>query len=43
MNNADPLTHVIIFFSPKENEPNKTTVNLFHTGWRKDEEWVEAP
>ena len=42
MNNADPLTHVIIFFSPKDNEPNKTIIYLFHTGWRKDAEWVEA-
>lgn len=42
MNNADPLTHVIIFFSQKENETNKTIISLFHTGWRKDVEWVEA-
>jgi len=42
MNNADPLTHVIIFFSQKENEPTKTIIHLFHTGWRKDLEWVEA-
>ncbi len=42
MNVADPLTHVIIFFSQKDNEPNKTIINLFHTGWRKDVEWVEA-
>jgi len=42
MNNADPLTHVIIFFSPKDNEPNKTIIHLFHTGWRKDVKWGEA-
>ena len=42
MNNADPLTHVIIFFSQKDNEPNKTIIHLFHTGWRKDVEWGEA-
>jgi len=42
MNNADPLTHVIIFFSQKDNELNKTIIHLFHTGWRKDVKWGEA-
>ncbi len=42
MNFADPLTHVIVFFSPNRIDPNKTTIHLFHTGWRKDPEWQEA-
>jgi len=42
MNVADPLTHVIVFFSPNTNDKNKTTIHLFHTGWRKDESWQEA-
>ena len=42
MNNADPLTHVVIFFSYKSSEPDKTIIHLFHTGWRKDPEWQQA-
>ncbi len=42
MNFADPLTHVIAFFSQEKNNPNKTIIHLFHTGWRKDPEWQEA-
>ncbi|MFQ6126325.1 MAG: SRPBCC domain-containing protein [Candidatus Heimdallarchaeota archaeon] len=42
MNSADPLTHVIVFFSPNSNDPNKTIIRLFHTGWRKDREWQQA-
>jgi len=42
MNDADPLTHVIIYFSHNDNHPNKTTVHLFHTGWRKDPVWQKA-
>ena len=38
MNNADPLTHIIVFFSSDPNEKNKTTIHLLHTGWRKDED-----
>jgi hypothetical protein len=40
MNNADPLTHVVVFFS--FNQPNLTIVHLFHTGWREDSEWQKA-
>ncbi|MHA1913283.1 MAG: SRPBCC family protein [Promethearchaeota archaeon] len=40
MNTADPLTHVIVFFS--SNNPDKTTIHLFHTGWRSDSEWQNA-
>ena len=42
MNNADPLTHVIVLFSSDLYDKNKTTIYLFHTGWRKDEDWQEA-
>jgi uncharacterized protein YndB with AHSA1/START domain len=42
MNNADPLTHVIVFFSCNDNDPTKTTIRLFHTGWRKNTEWQKA-
>jgi len=41
MNNADPLTHVIVFFSPNKN-PQKTDIHLFHTGWRSDQNWQQA-
>lgn len=42
MNSADPLTHVIVFFSLSSNDPDKTTIRFFHTGWRKDQEWQKA-
>jgi len=42
MNTADPLTHVIIFLSCKDNDPHKTIIYLFHTGWRNDKEWQKA-
>jgi len=42
MNIADPLTHVIVFFSHKDINPNITVINLFHTGWRNDPEWKQA-
>ena len=42
MNFADPLTHVIVFFSQNEKDPNKTNIILFHTGWRKENEWQKA-
>jgi uncharacterized protein YndB with AHSA1/START domain len=42
MNSADPLTHVIVFFSQDDNNPMKTTTHLFHTGWRKNTEWQKA-
>ncbi len=41
MNTADPLTHVIVFFSHNK-DPNKTNIHLFHTGWRKEKEWQNA-
>ncbi|MFX1278372.1 MAG: SRPBCC domain-containing protein [Promethearchaeota archaeon] len=42
MNFVDPLTHVIVFFTQIFSNPKKTTINLFHTGWRKNPEWQEA-
>lgn len=42
MNSADPLTHVIVFFSSHNSVPNKTIIHLFHTGWREGLEWEGA-
>ncbi len=42
MNVADPLTHVIASFTQEIKTPNKTTIHLFHTGWRNTPEWQEA-
>jgi len=41
INSADPLNHVIVFFSPNTNS-QKTDVYLFHTGWRSDQNWEQA-
>jgi uncharacterized protein YndB with AHSA1/START domain len=38
-NSADPLTHVVVTFSPVG---QYTRVNLIHSGWRNTPEWVEA-
>jgi uncharacterized protein YndB with AHSA1/START domain len=38
-NNADPLTHVVVFFIP---ENGSTHVHLIHSGWRSAPEWEEA-
>ncbi|MFW9951981.1 MAG: hypothetical protein ACFFKA_17825 [Candidatus Thorarchaeota archaeon] len=42
MNNADPLTHVIITFHSIQPDPNITTILLFHTGWRSGVLWKQA-
>jgi uncharacterized protein YndB with AHSA1/START domain len=43
MNNADPLTHIVVFFIPLIIEENmKTEVHLIHSGWQSTEEWEEA-
>jgi uncharacterized protein YndB with AHSA1/START domain len=42
MNEADPLTHVIVFFSHSEKDPNKSNIHLFHIGWKNDSEWQKA-
>jgi uncharacterized protein YndB with AHSA1/START domain len=38
-NSADPLTHVVVFFTPGH---EKTEVHLIHSGWRSSPEWEEA-
>jgi uncharacterized protein YndB with AHSA1/START domain len=38
-NNADPLTHVVVFFIP---DGQATEVYLVHSGWRSSSEWEEA-
>lgn len=38
-NNADPLTHAIVFFIAAG---EVTEVHLIHSGWRKSAEWEEA-
>jgi uncharacterized protein YndB with AHSA1/START domain len=38
-NQADPLTHVVVFFIPVE---KGTQVHLIHSGWRSSPEWIEA-
>lgn len=38
-NNADPLTHVVVFFIPQN---TATYVHLIHSGWRSTTEWEEA-
>jgi uncharacterized protein YndB with AHSA1/START domain len=38
-NNADPLTHVVVFFV---SDSESTEVHLLHSGWRTTAEWEEA-
>ena len=40
MNFADPLTHIVVFFSQIPNS-EKSIIHLFHTGWRNDSNWRE--
>ncbi len=43
MNEADPLTHVVVFFFPRVDEsPAWTEIHLMHSGWRSSDEWEEA-
>jgi len=43
MNNADPLTHVVVVFIPSVSNSNLyTDVVLVHSGWRNTPEWEEA-
>jgi uncharacterized protein YndB with AHSA1/START domain len=43
MNEADPLTHVVVLFVPSANEAQDfTDVHLVHTGWRRAPDWEEA-
>jgi len=43
MNNADPLTQVVVFFVPCDRESEQCTeIHLIHFGWRGSEEWEKA-
>jgi len=42
MNVADPLTHVVAFFSPSDPNKDNTIIHLFHTGWRTTPQWQKA-
>jgi hypothetical protein len=43
MNDADPLTHVTVFFIPGSDGSSVwTDVHLIHTGWRSTDEWEAA-
>jgi uncharacterized protein YndB with AHSA1/START domain len=43
MNDADPLTHVVVFLVPyEEGSADSTEVHLIHSGWRSSPEWEEA-
>lgn len=42
MNFCDPLTHVVVIFSSSSDDVQKTTLFLFHSGWRDDSEWQKA-
>jgi uncharacterized protein YndB with AHSA1/START domain len=41
MNSAEPLTHIVVFFLPVD-ENTKTEMHLIHSGWRRSPEWNEA-
>lgn len=40
MNTAAPLTHVAVFFAPRDE--HTTTIHLVHSGWGDNEQWEEA-
>ena len=40
MNNIDPLTHLLVTFSSREN--NEVEVDLIHTGWGSSPKWDKA-
>jgi len=42
MNFCDPLTQVVVVFSSNSADPKKTTLFLFHSGWRDDPDWQKA-
>ncbi|UCE04624.1 MAG: SRPBCC domain-containing protein [bacterium] len=43
MNNADPLTQVVVSFFPCGDGADPCTeVHIIHTGWRNSSEWEEA-
>lgn len=43
MNNADPLTHVVVFFTPCDEVLTPCTdIYLIHSGWGSSHEWEVA-
>lgn len=43
MNDADPLTHVVVFLVPCDQVTAPCTeAHLIHSGWRSSAEWEEA-
>ena len=43
MNDVDPLTHVVVSFTPcSDGGDSCTDVHLIHSGWRNTPEWDEA-
>lgn len=42
MNEADPLTHVLVCFIPVTGERDRTEVHLIHSGWRRTPDWEAA-
>ncbi len=42
MDNADPKTHIVIFFIPVAGEEMMTDVHLVHSGWRENPDWEDA-
>jgi phenylpropionate dioxygenase-like ring-hydroxylating dioxygenase large terminal subunit len=40
MNEADPLTHVVLSFFPLD--PERCEIHLVHTGWREGDTWMAA-
>jgi hypothetical protein len=46
MNNVDPLTQVVVFFSEvvktDASLPEQTEITLIHCGWRNTEKWEEC-
>lgn len=43
MNEADPLTHVVVYFQSSSSGPiPQTTVHFIHSGWHNTHEWDAA-
>ena len=43
MNNADPLTHVVVLFLPfDKGSESYTEVHVIHSGWRSNSDWEKA-
>jgi uncharacterized protein YndB with AHSA1/START domain len=42
MNEADPLTHVVVCFIPATGRRSLTDIHLIHSGWRSTPDWEAA-